>query len=107
MGLTNGHPRGKPSGRLAAQSNLLVIRSEIPREQPSPAGRRLGRVREPGLTGSGLDRRTYAEQDANWNVTSLADDSGLVQQRLTYDACGGSTLYPEELSVPQNRPTNG
>ena len=36
----------------------------------------------------GLDERVYALQDANWNVTALADTSGDVQERYVYSAYG-------------------
>ena len=35
-----------------------------------------------------LDERLYALQDANWNVTALADTSGTVQERYAYSAYG-------------------
>ncbi len=41
-----------------------------------------------GLTGSGLDERVYALQDANWNVVALANTSGAVQERYAYSAYG-------------------
>ncbi|MEZ6131593.1 MAG: hypothetical protein R3C59_23225 [Planctomycetaceae bacterium] len=46
-------------------------------------------LRDRDTTGNGtLDQRLYALQDANWNVTSLIDTSGTVQQRFNYDAYG-------------------
>ncbi|MEZ6129146.1 MAG: RHS repeat-associated core domain-containing protein [Planctomycetaceae bacterium] len=46
-------------------------------------------LRDRDTTGNGtLDERLYALQDANWNVTSLIDTSGTVQQRFNYDAYG-------------------
>lgn len=44
-----------------------------------------------GKTSSGLGRRLYAQQDANFNVTSLVDDSGSVVQRFVYDPYGAKT----------------
>ena len=35
-----------------------------------------------------LDERLYALQDANWNVTGLADSGGAVQERYVYSAYG-------------------
>ena len=35
-----------------------------------------------------LDERLYALQDANWNVTALANASGTTQERYTYSAYG-------------------
>ncbi len=35
-----------------------------------------------------LDERLYCLQDANWNVTSVADSSGTIQERYAYDAYG-------------------
>ncbi|MEZ6129849.1 MAG: hypothetical protein R3C59_14295 [Planctomycetaceae bacterium] len=46
-------------------------------------------LRDRDTTGNGtLDERLFALQDANWNVTSLIDTSGTVQQRFNYDAYG-------------------
>jgi len=46
-------------------------------------------LRDRDTTGNGtLDERRYALQDANWNVTSTADTSGTVQQRMVYQAYG-------------------
>ena len=41
-----------------------------------------------GKTGSGLGRRLFVQQDADWNVTSLVDSSGNVQERFVYDPYG-------------------
>jgi RHS repeat-associated protein len=56
-----------------------------------------------------LDERFYGLQDANWNLTSIADTSGDIQERYQYDAYGwalnvltasfgyrGSSLYDWE-----------
>jgi len=45
-----------------------------------------------GISGSGLGRRLYVQQDANWNVTALLDTSGAVQERIVYDPYGNSTF---------------
>ena len=39
-----------------------------------------------------LDERLYALQDANWNVTTLADISGAPIERYIYDAYGAPTV---------------
>ena len=41
-----------------------------------------------GITSSGLGRRLYGQQDANWSVTSLVDASGNVAERMTYLSYG-------------------
>ena len=43
-----------------------------------------------GKTNSGLGRRLFVEQDADWNVTSLSDasTSGSAQERFVYDPYG-------------------
>jgi RHS repeat-associated protein len=41
-----------------------------------------------GITGSGLEERLYCVQDANWNVTAVADATGDVRERFTYAAFG-------------------
>jgi RHS repeat-associated protein len=46
-------------------------------------------LRDRDTTGGGtLNERLYALQDANWNVTALADKTGSVQERYAYDAYG-------------------
>lgn len=48
-------------------------------------------VRDRDTTGNGtLDERLYAMQDANWNVTALANTSGTVQERFAYLPYGQS-----------------
>ena len=41
-----------------------------------------------GKSNSGLGRRVFVEQDADWNVASLVDTSGNVQERFVYDPYG-------------------
>jgi len=43
-----------------------------------------------GISGSGLGRRLYVQQDANWNVTALLNTSGAVQERVVYDPYGNN-----------------
>jgi RHS repeat-associated protein len=46
-------------------------------------------LRDRDPTGGGvLNERFYGIQDANWNLTSVADASGFVQERYAYDAYG-------------------
>lgn len=46
-----------------------------------------------GLSGSGLEERLYALQDANWNVVSISNpSSGTIQERYCYTAYGRSTV---------------
>ena len=60
-------------------------------------------LRDRDTTGNGtLDERLYALKDANWNVTSLVNTSGTVQQRFNYDAYG----MPEFLTATFGASTN-
>jgi len=43
-----------------------------------------------GISGSGLGRRLYVQQDGNWNVTALINTSGAVQERIVYDPYGNN-----------------
>src|SRR5262249_18775795 len=43
--------------------------------------------------GTNLTERLYVAQDANWNVTSVFDTSGTVQERYVYDPYGQITYY--------------
>ncbi len=46
-------------------------------------------LRDRDTSGSGtLDERLYALQDGNWNVTSVTDENGDVQERYAYTAYG-------------------
>ncbi len=46
-------------------------------------------LRDRDTTGGGtLDERLYALQDGNWNVTSICDENGDVQERYAYTAYG-------------------
>ena len=46
-------------------------------------------LRDRDTTGDGtLDERLYAMQDANWNVTAVADTGGDIQERYAYQAYG-------------------
>lgn len=46
----------------------------------------------PAEAGTALDRRLYAEQDADYNVTSLTNSSGSVVERYAYDPYGAVTV---------------
>ena len=47
---------------------------------------------DPSTTGTSLNRRLYAEQDANDNVTSLTNSAGAVVERYAYDPYGAVTV---------------
>ncbi len=50
------------------------------------------RDRDTDANGS-LDERRWVQQDANWNVTALLDNSGAVVERYAYDPYGNFTIY--------------
>src|SRR5262249_1713808 len=41
----------------------------------------------------GLEERLYVQQDANWNVTAVANPAGQVLERYVYDPYGKGTSY--------------
>ncbi len=43
-----------------------------------------------------LDERLYVQQDANWNVTAVANPSGAVLERYTYDPYGQPTAIDDD-----------
>ncbi|VTR98885.1 rhs repeat-associated core domain-containing protein : YD repeat protein OS=Isosphaera pallida (strain ATCC 43644 / DSM 9630 / IS1B) GN=Isop_2419 PE=4 SV=1: RHS_repeat: PT-HINT [Gemmata massiliana] len=45
-----------------------------------------------GSTGNGLEERLWVQQDANFNVTALANSSGAVVERYLYDPYGNVTV---------------
>lgn len=60
-------------------------------------------LRDRDTTGNGtLNERLYGLQDANWNVTSVINTSGVVQERFNYDAYG----KPEFLDSSFNSRTS-
>jgi len=50
-------------------------------------------------TSTGVSGRLYYMTDANANVTALADPTGQVQERYSYDAFGKATVYDAYWSV--------
>jgi RHS repeat-associated protein len=48
-------------------------------------------LRDRSTTGT-LNERLYATQDANWNVTAIADTTATIQQRFAYDPYGNTTV---------------
>jgi len=59
-----------------------------------------------GKTGSGLEERLYAMQDANWNVVAIADTSGAVQERYVYTAYGTPSFLTAAF-VPRSPNASG
>jgi len=56
------------------------------------------RTRDTDSNGS-LDETLYALQDANWNVTALADTGGAVVERFVYNAYGRSTVLDPDFTA--------
>jgi RHS repeat-associated protein len=52
-----------------------------------------------GVSGSGLDERLYAVQDANYNVTALVNTSGAAVERYQYDPYGSFTVLDPNFSA--------
>ena len=46
-----------------------------------------------------LNERLYALQDANWNVTSYANENGTIQERYIYNAYGSVTFLDSNFDV--------
>jgi RHS repeat-associated protein len=51
-----------------------------------------------GISGSGLGQRLYVQQDANFNVTAIVNNSGAVQERYIYDPYGNFTVLNSSWS---------
>ncbi len=64
---------------------LMYVNDLLLRDDDSTSGN-LGKI------GSGLGRRVYAQQDANWNVTALVGASGSVGERFIYTSYGVQTV---------------
>jgi RHS repeat-associated protein len=54
------------------------------------------RDRDTNTEEEGLEERLYVLQDANWNVTAIADDEGTVLERFIYDAYGKQSVLEED-----------
>ncbi|WP_428936901.1 RHS repeat-associated core domain-containing protein [Fontivita pretiosa] len=54
---------------------------------------------DPGQGTSETDTRLYAQQDANFNVTSVTDTSGAVQERYLYDPYGLASYFNASWSA--------
>ena len=75
------------------------------RRAPRPTGSTSGAhryvdelvCRDRAVTGGGTER-LYALQDANFNVTALADTSGTVKQRLVYEPYGNAQVVDASWS---------
>jgi len=52
-----------------------------------------------GKTGSGLGKRLFAQQDANFNVTSIVDTGGAVSVRIEYDPYGTPTYLKNDWTA--------
>jgi RHS repeat-associated protein len=57
-------------------------------------------VRDRDLEGIGVyDQRLYVQQDANYNPTSLSDNTGVVVERFLFDPYGVATFLDPNWSV--------
>jgi len=56
------------------------------------------RDRDTNANGS-LDERLWVQQDANWNVTALLDNSGTVLERFAYDGFGNFVTYNASYTI--------
>jgi RHS repeat-associated protein len=52
-----------------------------------------------GNPANGLEERLWVQQDANFNVTALLDNSGNVVERYAYDPFGNFTVYDAAYNV--------
>ena len=62
----------------------------------------IARDRDTDNNGS-LDQRVYVMQDANWNITAIANSTGAVVERFQYDAYGSERSYHRRL-LPRRIP---
>jgi RHS repeat-associated protein len=46
--------------------------------------------------------RLYVQQDANWNVTAVVDNTGTVQKRMAYTPYGSATFYTSAWASDTN-----
>jgi len=60
-----------------------------------------------GISGSGLDQRLYAQEDANFDITSLIDTTGTVQMRIYYRAIACTKNMHDSDGSLHSNPTPG
>jgi RHS repeat-associated protein len=77
----------RQSGRTINQYvwSLAYVNALVERDDSSSGG-------SYGESGSGLGRRLYVQQDANFDVTALTNTSGTVQERFIYSPYGVTTV---------------
>lgn len=73
--------------------SLAYVDAMVLRDGDATSGGNLGK------SGSGLDERLYAVQDANFNVTAVVDTSGVVVERYQYDPYGSFKVLDANFSV--------
>ena len=56
-------------------------------------------LRDRSVSGGTLNERLYSLQDANWNITTVADSTGTVQERYEYDPYGATTVLAPDFTV--------
>ena len=94
------HRRRLRSGALSYRHYYYSSQWQILEERTAPAPTVAGRqfvwglryideliLRDRSVNGV-LNERLYALQDANWNVTSICDPTGIIQERYAYSAYG-------------------
>jgi RHS repeat-associated protein len=73
--------------------SLAYVDAMVLRDRDAAAGGNLGK------SGSGLEERLYAQQDANHNTTALVDTSGAVIERYRYLPYGTPTVLDANWAV--------
>ncbi|RLS59611.1 MAG: hypothetical protein DWH91_00030 [Planctomycetota bacterium] len=56
-------------------------------------------LRDRSISGGTLNKRLYSLQDANWNVTTVVDETGTAQERYEYDPYGVTTTLAPDFTV--------
>ena len=56
-------------------------------------------LRDHSVSGGTLNERLYALQDANWNVTTVTDSTGTIQERYEYEPYGVTTVLAPDFTV--------
>ena len=56
-------------------------------------------LRDRSVSGGTLNERLYALQDANWNVTTVTDSTGTIQERYEYEPYGVTTVLAPDFTL--------
>lgn len=92
--------RGSNDIKIQYVWSMAYIDAMVLRDRDSDGNSATGNL---GESGSGLEERIYSQNDANYNTTSLLNDSGQVMERLKYDPYGAPTYMNSNFGTQSDQ----